>query len=92
MITLTNTRPMQITQSGAGNFLCAIANTLAILALLACAAPCASAQSFRGSLRGIVRDTSGGVVVGARVTATNDATGFSRDATTMADGGYVIPE
>jgi outer membrane receptor protein involved in Fe transport len=64
----------------------------AIIALLACAASPASAQSFRGSLRGVVRDTSGGVVVGAKVTATNDATGFSRDATTVADGGYVIPE
>ncbi len=92
MITLTHTRSMQITQSAAGNFLWTIANTLALLMLLACVPSSVAAQSFRGSLRGIVRDTSGGVVVGARVTATNDATGFSRDAITVADGGYVIPE
>ena len=92
MFPLTNSRTNRTAQSLAGNFLCMSLCTLAILVLLACAAPRASAQSFRGSLRGVVRDSSGGVVVGAKVTATNDATGFSRDAITMADGGYVIPE
>jgi outer membrane receptor protein involved in Fe transport len=92
MIALTHSRTNKIKLTPAGNFLRMSLRALAILALLACAASSASAQSFRGSLRGAVRDSSGGVVVGAKVTATNDATGFTRDAITVADGGYVIPE
>jgi outer membrane receptor protein involved in Fe transport len=92
MIALTRSRTNKIKRTLAGNFLRMSHCNLAILALLACAASSASAQSFRGSLRGAVRDSSGGVVVGARVTATNDATGFTRDSITAADGGYVIPE
>ena len=92
MLTAGTSRRNRRIQSLAGIFLRMSLCTLAILALLACAASSARAQSFRGSLRGVVRDTSGGVVVGAKVTATNDATGFSRDATTVADGGYVVPE
>jgi outer membrane receptor protein involved in Fe transport len=85
-------RKNRITQSLAGKILRGSLATLAILTLLASNAPRTFAQSFRGSLRGVVRDSSGGVVVGAKVTATNDATGFSRGAITVADGGYVIPE
>jgi outer membrane receptor protein involved in Fe transport len=92
MFTHEASRTNRAIQSLAGNFPRKSFCMLAILALLACADSSAHAQSFRGSLRGVVRDTSGGVVVGAKVTATNDATGFSRDATTVADGGYVIPE
>jgi hypothetical protein len=50
------------------------------------------AQSFRGSIRGTVTDPSGAVVVGAKVTAKNQATGLSHDTTTGSEGGYVLAE
>jgi hypothetical protein len=92
MITLTNTRSMQITQSAAGNLLYAIANTLALLILLACVASSADAQSFRGTIRGSVTDSTGAAVVGATITAKNLANGESRNASTGGEGDYVIPE
>ncbi|HTR27021.1 MAG TPA: carboxypeptidase regulatory-like domain-containing protein [Terriglobales bacterium] len=52
----------------------------------------AQAQSFRGSIRGVVTDQSGAAIANAKVTAKNFATGLEREATTGADGGYVIAE
>jgi Carboxypeptidase regulatory-like domain len=49
-------------------------------------------QSFRGSIRGVVTDPSGGVLVNAKVTAKNINTGLQREATTGPDGSYVIAE
>jgi hypothetical protein len=75
-----------------------IQRTLAILiltvgaaALLLIATP-AWAQSFRGSIRGTVTDPSGSVIAGAKVSAKNIGTGQQREATTGADGGYVLAE
>ncbi len=50
------------------------------------------AQSYRGTIRGVVQDPSGAVVPGASVVAKNVATGQSRSAKTDANGAYVIPE
>ena len=50
------------------------------------------AQSFRGSIRGTVTDPSGSVIAGAKVSAKNIGTGQQREATTGADGGYVLAE
>src|SRR5215468_7310204 len=50
------------------------------------------AQSFRGSIRGKVTDPNGGVLAGATVSAKNTATGLTREATTGADGTYVLAE
>ena len=50
------------------------------------------AQSYRGSIRGNVRDGSGAIIVGATVTAKNVATGETRTAASGPDGGYVIAE
>jgi hypothetical protein len=65
------------------------------LAPLVCAlllpAPLA-AQTYRGTIRGSVSDSSGAVVPGATVTATSLGTGQSRTARAAEDGGYVIPE
>jgi len=47
-------------------------------------------QGFQGGLRGAVKD-SGGVVPGAEVTATNQATEVSRTTTTNAAGEYTFP-
>jgi hypothetical protein len=50
-------------------------------------APIAWAQSS-GSLRGTVSDTTGGALPGATVVLTNEATKFTRQAVTDAQGGY----
>jgi len=54
-------------------------------------APVSFAQTAStGALTGTVTDPSGGVVVGASVTATNNGTGQSRTATTEGSGTYKI--
>jgi hypothetical protein len=45
--------------------------------LTICLALCAYAQSERGTIAGTVRDQSGAIVVGARVTVTNTANKLS---------------
>jgi len=50
----------------------------------------ARAQQITGSIVGTVKDEQGAVVPGASVKATNADTGFSRVATTAADGAYRI--
>ena len=44
-----------------------------------------------GSLTGKVVDPSGAVVAGAKLTATSQATGLKREATSASDGGFLIP-
>jgi carboxypeptidase family protein len=60
------------------------------LALIAIAAP-AAAQTVSGEIRGTVRDSSGGVIPGVSVTATNTQTGLTRTDTTNGEGAYVLP-
>jgi hypothetical protein len=43
-----------------------------------------------GSITGIVTDSTGAVVAGARVTATNEATNSARSAETNSSGAYSI--
>jgi len=62
------------------------------MAALLLIATSASAQSFRGSIRGTVTDPSGSVISGAKVTAKNIGTGLQREATTEQDGAYVLAE
>jgi hypothetical protein len=50
------------------------------------------AQSFRGNIRGTVRDATGALLAGAKVTAKSSATGLLREAQTGQDGGFVIAE
>ncbi len=49
-----------------------------------------SAQNERGSILGHVQDNSGGVLVGARVTAQNVNTGIKASFTTTSSGDYVF--
>jgi len=51
-----------------------------------------SAQSTGGRILGRVADPSGAVLAGVRVTATNEATGVSRDAETNDSGDYGFPQ
>ena len=48
------------------------------------------AQVDAGAVRGTVTDPTGAVVANAKVTLTNDATGFSTSTVTAADGTYAF--
>ncbi|PYQ06509.1 MAG: hypothetical protein DMF82_06040 [Acidobacteria bacterium] len=63
--------------------------TLAVVALLAASA--LEAQLTTGSILGTVSDPAGGVVAGAKVTATQRDTGFSRSGQTDAAGAFSFP-
>jgi hypothetical protein len=62
----------------------------ALLCVAAFAFP-AMAQSNKGTIAGTVTDPNGAVVKDAKVTATNVATGETRNASTSGEGTYVIP-
>ena len=62
--------------------------------ILACAsflAVCANAQ-FKASLQGTVLDAKGGVVAGAKVTVTNQATSVVRETVASGVGYYRVSE
>src|SRR5260370_30180249 len=63
---------------------------LLLLALLA--ASSAFSQAVSGSLVGTLTDSSGGVVVNAKVTITDRDTGFTRTAITNDSGNYSFPD
>src|SRR5579863_5957912 len=46
------------------------------------------AQGNSGSIEGVVKDSSGGVVVNAAVEISNPVSGFSRQTTTGSDGSF----
>ncbi len=65
------------------------------LVLLCCmalllGAPFATAQDSRGAITGIVSDSTGAVISGAKVAATGDATGVVTTATTNEHGNYAL--
>ena len=60
---------------------------LAALLVVASAIP-VLAQRSTATVRGTVTDTTGGVLLGAKVTVKSEATGFTRTATTNAAGLY----
>ena len=80
---------MRKEKSGAWYFGVCVAAVL--VAGLAMCLP-AAAQTFRGTILGIVTDPSGAVIAGATVTAKNTATGLLRTTQTSSDGSYSIPE
>jgi hypothetical protein len=45
---------------------------------------------FEAQVRGVVRDSSGGLIVGARVTITDIATNISNATTTDERGSYIF--
>jgi hypothetical protein len=63
---------------------------MVLLGLLA-AAPRASAQAVSGTLLGVVRDSTGGVLPGVTVTVNNEATGLTRTLVTDANGEFNVP-
>jgi len=64
---------------------------VALFVLVTCATG-VGAQTYRGTIHGVVTDPTGAVIVGATVTVRNSANGDSRKVTTANDGGYVVPE
>lgn len=60
------------------------------LCLVLAAWPC-SGQVVNATLTGTVTDSSGAVIPGATVTATNAATGVATKATSNAQGSYTLP-
>jgi len=70
-----------------------ILSVLALLSILGLALPASLwAQTERGSITGLVKDSSGAVIVGATVTITNQGTNATFTAKSQADGGYLIPD
>src|SRR5437588_11127714 len=68
-----------------------IALTLAVI--FGCAAivfPVSHAQVYSGSLTGVVKDASGGVVPGASAVLTDQEKGFKYEAKTDTEGRYVL--
>ena len=63
-----------------------------VLFLLLGSAGIADAQTFRGGISGRVADSSGAVLPGVTVTATNDATGVTRTTVTSAGGDFSVPD
>lgn len=63
--------------------------TAAVIAVLGVASG-AFAQTFQGSVRGIIRDADGGVLPGVSVTLANEDTGTSRSAVSNAVGEYLF--
>jgi len=51
----------------------------------------AGAQTFVASIGGIVRDTSGAVMPGVKVTVTNIHTNVATSTMTNAEGNYFVP-
>lgn len=67
----------------------AVATIVFAITTILLAAPSAPAQSLeRGEIRGVVYDSSHGLVVGATVTISNPSTGYKRELTTDATGSY----
>ena len=61
-----------------------------ILGIVLCLAvsPVKAQLGNSGSIEGVVKDQSGGVVIGATVEISNPVTGFQRQETTASDGTF----
>ena len=59
--------------------------------ILALSAAVVSAQTSTASISGVVTDTSGAVIAGAKITATNEATGVALSQRTTGNGVYSFP-
>ncbi len=69
-----------------------IKNAFALLFCVAMLGAVAVAQENTGSIQGLVKDSSGAVVPGAKVSLSGPALVRSLDATTDSQGGYIFPK
>ena len=63
----------------------------ALLALLLGVTSSLNAQTATGQITGTVKDASSAVLARAKVTITNQANGFTREAATNEEGSYSFP-
>ncbi len=63
-----------------------------IFVVLCCGSQLCFAQLDRGGISGVVTDSSGAVVAGARVTVTNTAMGTQNSTVSTGAGGYTVPQ
>ena len=68
-----------------------LASIFCLVALFGFSVVC-DAQTFRGGISGRVADSTGAVLPGVTVTATNDATSVSRTTVTSAGGDFSVPD
>src|ERR1700749_4670140 len=71
------------------SFYAGLAVVIAVIALFTCGV---FAQSVRGALSGRVTDPSGAVVAGAKIAATNAATGVSASTESTSSGSFQFAE
>jgi len=64
----------------------------AVVLLLFGIATVGHAQTFRGAISGRVIDSTGAVLPGVTVTATNNATGIARNTTSSASGDFSMTD
>ena len=64
---------------------------ISALGLMILSAVLAFAQTETGQITGTIRDTSGAVLSGAKVTAKSTTSGLTREAVTNSVGSYTIP-
>jgi len=64
---------------------------IAVLLLICASGARAQSESINATIRGRITDPSGQPVLGATVSAVNNATGYTRNVATTDDGYYVIP-
>jgi len=62
-----------------------------LIAVLLLGTVVAFGQTETGQISGVVKDATGAVVPGAKITATSTATGIARTAVSSASGNYTIP-
>jgi hypothetical protein len=65
---------------------------LAAVLVVLVTAGTAAAQTFRGSINGIVTDQTGAILPGAAVKATNEATGLSYSTTSSTAGAFTLAD
>jgi hypothetical protein len=65
---------------------------LLFLCTLPCVTPRAGAQSVYAAIHGTVTDSSGAVIPGAKVTATDTSTGIFATQTTDGKGYFIFPQ
>jgi hypothetical protein len=71
--------------------ICAVVATIAALAIHPFASLPVYAQGVGATLTGTVTDSSGGTIVGAKVSVRNVGTGISTEVVTNSDGFYTVP-
>jgi hypothetical protein len=90
-------RPLRwLSKAGTGNkkrLLFVALRRLGFLSIIGCVLLADStAQTTNGLITGVVTDSTGAVVPGARVDVTNLGTSLSRNTTSSSNGSYILPQ